>query len=81
MDKENQTLPDVWEKAGVVMPSQQQKSPQVLADLTGGIQILSDTSISQDELVAMLCDGDLSKTNYAVSTLRRFIRVHDLVEE
>jgi len=57
------------------------KSPQVLAHLSDSIKILSDTSISQDELVAMLCDGDLSKTNYAVSTLRRFIRVHDLVEE
>jgi hypothetical protein len=57
------------------------KGPQVLADLTGAIKIISNTSISQPELIKTLCDADLSRTNYAVGTLRRFIQVHDLVEE
>jgi hypothetical protein len=60
---------------------EQQKSPQVLAHLSDSIKILSDTSISQSELIRTLCDGDLSTTNYAVSALRQAIRVHDLVEE
>ena len=60
---------------------EQQKSPQVLAHLSDSIKILSDTSISEDELVAMLCDADLSRTNYAIGILRRHIQVHDLVEE
>lgn len=58
-----------------------QKARKLCESLADSIKILSDTSISQSELVAMLCDADLSRTNYAVSTLRRFIRVHDLVEE
>ena len=63
------------------MPDQNEKSPQVLADLTGAIKILSDTSISQPELIKALCDADLSRANYAVGALRRHIQVHDLVEE
>ena len=58
---------------------EKENSPQVLADLTGGIKIISDVSIPQNELVAVLCDADLSRTNYAVNTLRRFIPVGDHV--
>jgi len=55
-----------------------EKSPQVLADLTGGWKIISSEIIPQSELIKTLCDGDLARTNRAVNALRRFITIGDL---
>lgn len=56
---------------------QNAKSPQVLADLTGGWKIISDVSIPQPQLIKTLCDADLARSNNAVSTLKRFIPIDD----
>jgi hypothetical protein len=59
--------------------NKKQKGPQVLADLTGGIQITSNRSISQNELIRTLCDADMATTNLQNSRLRRFILVSNLM--
>lgn len=58
---------------------QNKNSPQVLADLTGGWKIISDVSISQNELVAMLCDADSAEKHAKIQTLREWTPLEDLV--
>ncbi|HHY25279.1 MAG TPA: hypothetical protein GX523_00755 [Desulfitobacterium dehalogenans] len=48
--------------------AEQKKRPEVLADLTGGIKIISDVSISQSEFIGkLLTDSDTHRWIYDVS--------------
>lgn len=60
-------------------PHEKQEGPQVLADLTGGWKIISDVSISQNELVAMLCDGDSAEKHAKIQNLREWTPLENLV--
>ncbi len=59
-------------------PNHKEKGPQVLADLTGTIQITTTTSISQSELNETIYDGDLATKDWETEFLRRCFTVDDL---
>jgi len=58
---------------------QKQKSPQVVKDLTGGIQIISDTNISQKTIIELVFDADLATKDIQCQRLRSFFEIGDFV--